>query len=242
MKANPSKFQLISFGNTNIGNLSVGGINIQAQSCIKYLGLHIDDKLSFKNHVNDVYTKASKQVNALMRLSNCLDKDTKLLLYNAFILANYEYCPSVWSLCNKTLLKKLCKIQCRALRFVTCNFNADYEDLLIQCNSRNVSSNFIIKIAIEMYKVAKNLLPTFVNELFPNYRNNYSLRRQNNFLLKSPNTTNYGKLSFVYTGVKVWNELPNAIKEAGSLEHFKVLIRNHALPDNIWFYVNRNAP
>ena len=241
MKANPSKFQLISFGNTNICNLNVGGIDIQTQSCIKYLGVHIDDKLSFTNHVNDVCAKASKQVNALMRLSHCLDKETKLLLYNSFILANYEYCPSVWSLCNKTLLKKLCKIQCRALRFVTRNFNADYEDLLTQCNSRNVSSNFIIKIAIEMYKVAKNLLPTFVNELFPKYRNNYSLRRHNNFLLKRPNTTNYGKLSFVYTGVKVWNELPNFIKEAGSLEDFKVLIYKHTFPDNVWFYVNRNV-
>jgi hypothetical protein len=238
LKANPSKFQLISFGNTDIGSVTVGDSVIEQQSCIKYLGVLIDKKLSFSDQVNNVCTKASRQVNALMRLSNLLDQNTKLLLYNAFISANYEYCSIIWSLCNKNLLKKLCKIQHRALRFVSNNYQAEYKDLLTDSNSSCITIMFIRKIAIEMYKVAHNLLPPFVGALFNFCNSNFTLRSQNNFILKAPNTTKYGKLSFIYVGVKIWNKLPKSLKEADSLSAFKVLIKNFNFQADIWSYVN----
>ena len=240
MKANPNKFQLISFGNTAMNHLTVGDITIYKQPYIKYLGILVDEKLSFANHVENVCIKASRQVNALMRLSNLLDYDTKLLLYNAFISANYEYCPVIWSLCNKTLLNKLSKIQCRALRFVSGNFQTDYQCLLSECNMRNINTTFIIKIAIEMFKAVNKLHPSFVNELFQSHNSGYALRGHNNLTLKSPNTTSHGKLSLVYVGAKIWNRLPNKIKEAENLSDFKQLVYNHDFPSNIWFYVNDN--
>jgi hypothetical protein len=236
MKANPSKFQLISFGNTNLNEVNIGNTVIQSQPCIKYLGVLIDNKLSFVDHVVHICSKASRQVNALLRLSNLLDQDTKLTLYKAFISSNYDYCPVVWSFCNRTLLNKLCKLQRRALRFVVNDYESEYDELLNKCNTIKVSSLFIVKIAIEMFKVAKNMSPPFVLDLFQYQSNGYSLRNSTAFLLKSPNTTRYGKLCFVFLGIKIWNELPPYAREICCPNAFKDFIYKYKVPSDIWFY------
>ena len=151
MKANPFKFQLISFGNSTLTDISVGNTVIQTSSCIKYLGVLVDNKLSFNDHVCHIKSKASKQVNALLRLSSNLDKDVKLILYRSFISAHFDYCPIVWSLCNKTTFNMLSSVQRRALCFVCGNYDASYSELLQECNAIDLSKQCIIKIAIAMY-------------------------------------------------------------------------------------------
>jgi hypothetical protein len=136
MKANPDKFQLISFGkNNNLSSICVNDIVINSQSTIKYLGVYVDRDLSFSPHVAYICKKSGQQASAMMRLCNMLDYDTKMMLYKAFISSNFDYCPLVWSFCSKTDFNKVLKIQCRALRFVSGNFVDDFEILLLSCNS-----------------------------------------------------------------------------------------------------------
>ena len=238
MKANPEKFQLVSFGNT-LTSIQARNVVISGQDVIKYLGIHVDNKLTFHDHIVKLCSKASKQVNALMRLSHLLDYDTKYLLYKSFICANFDYCPVIWSLCYKSDLSKVCKLQTRALRFVTCDFVSSSDDLLVKCNSQNVTSTCILKIAVEMFKIVKGISPDYLCKLFTPSQNSYSLRNQNPLQLKQPNSTRYGKLSFSFIGVKLWNHLPGYIKEAESLNDFKKLLNEWVPPENVWFYVNR---
>ena len=235
MKANPSKFQLISFGNSTLTDISVGNTVIQTSSCIKYLGVLVDNKLSFNDHVCHIKSKASKQVNALLRLSSNLDKDVKLILYRSFISAHFDYCPIVWSLCNKTTFNMLSSVQRRALRFVCGNYDASYSELLQECNAIDLSKQCIIKIAIAMYKIVNELSPSFVSSLFIK-NNSRNLRNDKTFTLQYPRTTKYGKLSFAYIGAKLWNEIPAVIKDS-SLHNFKKLIAQHTR-DGVWSYVN----
>jgi hypothetical protein len=238
MKANPTKFQLISFGSyaVNLSNISVADLELNAQSCIKYLGVYIDSKLSFCNHVEFLCRKASRQINALMRLSNIIDYDTKFTMYKSFITANFEYCPLIWSLCNKTEMNKICRLQGRALRFVTSNFTLRSHELLQECKIVRFSDTIVNRIAIEMYKIMNNLVPSFICELFER-QNNYSLRQGNSVALKLPRTTKYGKYSIVYVGAKIWNSLPSVFKEAVTLNDFKNFLSQWEQRD-VWFYLS----
>jgi len=47
----------------------------------KLLGIEIDCKLTFDLHVSQLCKKASRQINALMRLSNMLDHDVKMNIF-----------------------------------------------------------------------------------------------------------------------------------------------------------------
>ena len=74
MKANASKFQAICFSKHDIKlDIYIDGNSIKTEDTVKLLGVHLDSKLKFNEHVQSVCKKAAKQINALQRLSKFLD-------------------------------------------------------------------------------------------------------------------------------------------------------------------------
>ena len=72
MKANPSKFQAILFKcrkNEEVFDLNIGDELIKPVSLVKLLGVLIDDKLSFNEHVSKLCIKAARQTNALSQMN-----------------------------------------------------------------------------------------------------------------------------------------------------------------------------
>ena len=85
MKLNASKFQAMIMKpspSTDPIMVDINGCNVQTSDCVKLLGIHIDDKLPFQNHISVMCSRASRQINSMNRVSTFLSK-TKL--YNAFL-------------------------------------------------------------------------------------------------------------------------------------------------------------
>ena len=57
MKANPDKFQFLILGNTGSRTLKIGDITITSASSVTLLGINIDSKLKYKEHINDIVEK-----------------------------------------------------------------------------------------------------------------------------------------------------------------------------------------
>ena len=49
--------------------MKIGENNIKTSNCEKPLGIKIDDKLTFNEHLNDIIDKASRNINALSRVA-----------------------------------------------------------------------------------------------------------------------------------------------------------------------------
>ena len=115
LQANPSKFQfmLLSFSNIDKFNISlcIDDITLKPEPHVKILGVFLDDKLSFNQHVSISCTKAARQLNALARISRYLNISLRSLLYNRFVRSNFNYCPMVWNFCGQTNNNKFEKIQ-----------------------------------------------------------------------------------------------------------------------------------
>ena len=60
---------------------------------VKLLGVHIDDKLNFNEHINKICKSAGNQLNALIRLKSFLGLKEKEVVVNSFIYSNFNYCP-----------------------------------------------------------------------------------------------------------------------------------------------------
>ena len=121
MSANPSKFQAIKIGNKNKDFKSFpisDNFEIETTTEVSLLGIQIDDKLNFDKHVELICQKASRQLNALKRLTNYLEEKEKRILVNSFILSHFNYCPLVWLFCNKKSKNKIEKINERAPRII----------------------------------------------------------------------------------------------------------------------------
>lgn len=102
-------------------NFSAQGCIIPLSNTIKYLGVTIDKRLTFKPHLEDTTSKALRCGRALFPLLNRKSKlnvRNKLLLYNMCIRPILTYACQVWGSCAKTHKKKLQIIQNKNLKII----------------------------------------------------------------------------------------------------------------------------
>ena len=60
------------------------------------LGVHIDNNLSWKKHVNEISKKVSSGIGALKRIRPFISTDIAVKIYNSLIQPHFEYCSTVW--------------------------------------------------------------------------------------------------------------------------------------------------
>ena len=104
------------------------------------------------------------------------------------------------------------------------------EDLLKKDESVSIHHRNIHCLAIEMFKVKNGLAPTFMNDVFPerNLTNDVAggLRSQTDFYNSSnPKSVYNGVDSLRHLGPRIWNILPEKIKQCTSLDAFKCEVR-----------------
>ena len=143
MIANPNKFQVILLGkgrsdNANI-EVEIGYEKISSTLSVKLLGVHIDDKLTFNEHINKICKSDGNQLNALIRLKSFLGLKEKDVLVNSFTYSNFNYCPLVWMLSHKKSLDKIGSLHKRALRFLLNDYVSSYEQLLEKSGKCNMN-------------------------------------------------------------------------------------------------------
>ena len=121
LKANPEKFQtiLISSHGCDVDGLMINVENKTMSSTerMEVLGVKIDHKIYFTEHISDMCIKAGRQLKILQRLKKVLDYKSRMVIYKSFIMSNVIYCPIGWMFIGKKSLNRIENIQKRALRF-----------------------------------------------------------------------------------------------------------------------------
>ena len=215
MEANASKFQfmLISSQPTEKIEISIDeNVNITSEPVIKALGVYIDSKLNFSEHIKQSSIKAARQLNALSRISKFLNLKAKKLIFRSFIMSNFTYCPLVWHFCGKTNNAKIEKIQERALRIVYNDYTSDYNELMDKFGTTSMLHSRHVYILLEIFKSTKQTNPSYIQELLSKKETPYYFRDPSLLIQPKTNTTNFGLRTFSYIGTKLWNDLENHFK------------------------------
>ena len=71
--------------------ISFNGSIVPRKDCHKHLGISLDSKLSFKNHINEKINKANKLVGVLRYLSSYIPLNTLIQMYKSFIRPLFDY-------------------------------------------------------------------------------------------------------------------------------------------------------
>ena len=79
---------------------NVKNITIKNSDPIKLLGVIIDNKFDFTEHLNTVCKKANLMLHALNRITRFSSPEQHVLIINAYIKSLFNYCPLVWMFCN----------------------------------------------------------------------------------------------------------------------------------------------
>ena len=134
MKANADKCHLLVTRDTDV-TAKIGEFDVKNSREEKLLGVKIDSKLSFENHVSSLCKKASQKLHALARVVNFMDLAKRKSLMKAFITSQFDYCPLTWMFHSKQLNNRINKIQERALRLAYKDNKLTFDDLLKLDNS-----------------------------------------------------------------------------------------------------------
>ena len=77
----------------------------------------------------------------------------------------FNFCPVVWVFTSKSSLNKLEDIQRRALRFVLCDYDSYYENLLTAAYVSGIRINLLRSLAIEVFKCVNGLNHDYLNKM-----------------------------------------------------------------------------
>ena len=79
-------------------NINIGGQNIKIVESNKSLGVVIDEKLNWEEHIDNISKKASKDIGAIKLIKRYIPKENLNDVYNALIKPHFDYCSLVWKI------------------------------------------------------------------------------------------------------------------------------------------------
>ena len=92
LKANPDKSQLL-LTSKDQASIKIDNTSIKCSSSRKLLGVLIDNKITFNNHVSKLCKEASNKLHVLARISEYMAKEKLRTIMNTFFSSQFAYCP-----------------------------------------------------------------------------------------------------------------------------------------------------
>ena len=192
MKVNAYKYHLLVTRDTDL-TAKIGEFDVKNSRKEKLLGVQIDSKLSFENHVSSLCRKAIQKLHALVRVVNFMDLAKRRSLMKAFITSQFNCCLLFWMFHSRQLNNRINKIQERALRLVYKDNKLTFDDLLKLDNSVTIHQRNLQILATEIFKVKNSLAPEIMTEVFEIKEPHYNLRSDaSHFKRENVKSTHYG--------------------------------------------------
>ena len=196
---------------------------------IRYLGIEIDENLKWNSHIAQLSKSLSYKIFSLGKLRHILNKTLLNILYKSIIQPCFDYAISVWG--NKigsNALSKLFRLQKRAARYVTGNFdyvNYSGEQIVKEIKWTSIEQRRDYFLANLMYKCIHGLAPSRLCNNIEMVCERHDVRTRNyntlNVVPPKPNIECFKKC-FMYSAAQVWNKLPDSLKNAVSVNSFKL--------------------
>ena len=204
-------------------NIKVGGTLIHSTPSMKFLGVVINDCLTWKYHVNTLYCKMNSNRILLMNAKNLLPEPCLLQIYCAHVHSHVTYGISVWGkMCPKSLQNSLYRLQKECVQIINkrdCNKDVAFRCLkvirlpdLITLHQQKLS-----------YMVSHKLLPKPLLDIF----NKTGGKKSPHYPTRNKSVPNIQihqnvafNSSFLCKGTMTCNQLLFDIKQEKSLNSF----------------------
>ena len=170
LSLNVNKTNYMIFSNKNCVldvKIQISNIEITRVKVTKFLGVLIDEKLSWNEHIALVKSKISKSIFLLNRAKQVLNNRALHTLYNSIVLPYLSYCCEIWGNTYKSRLNCIVLLQKRAMRIVHGVHYRDHTNrLFYESRSLKFSDIVSLNVAIIMFKAHNVMLPQNLQALF----------------------------------------------------------------------------
>jgi hypothetical protein len=213
--------------------LTINGQLIERVKCCKYLGVFIDESLNWSEHIDFVYKKLIKFTSIFYKLRDLIPKQCLSTLYFSFVYPHLCYGVEVYANCTKSAINKLNVLNNKILRILfKVPFKTNVNDLYSSLNVLPIKLLHELHLLTFVHKCIYG--NTFLPEIFHDYFSvntnvhYHNTRQKNNLHFISVQST-IGLKCTAYKAIKLWNPLPDDIKNITTLSIFKSKVKTYLL-------------
>ena len=199
----------------------------------KFLGIWLNDNLSWESHIRQLSIKIKKNIILLRKSKNLLKNNAMLPLYYGHVHSHLKYGILIWgSLVNSSQFARLQKMQDLAVKLINSTMNVK----TIYSNHKIAKLKRILVLEQQKftYHLINNLLPANLSTLAKTDHKGTTLCKTHNYntRLKAepnlpPTKSHHYQNSFLHQSIKAFSTLPLEVKQKNTLSAFRKSIRHH---------------
>ena len=227
-----TRYIIFSYGLTlSVPPVRIGTATVKKCHSIKFLGVFVDAKLSFRDHVNYISSKISKTVGIIYKLSSFIDSSVLIALYKSLMCPYLVYAIEVWCSTYKSIPEKLFILQKKACRAIyKLPFNSHTTQYFADMRSLKLFDLFKFQMLVGMFKTLHMCQNNCIYLRLLTHNSCHDHITRNNHKLLLPRYRRcMSQNSFLFRAAKLWNDLPKSLHDVCSLNVFKRLMKDHYL-------------
>jgi hypothetical protein len=236
LKLNEDKTEFLVFSSPHFQkalhqlSLKVGNVTVYPVTSARNLGVVFDNILNMDTHVTAISRSAHFHLRNIGAIRQYLTLESTVQLVHAFITSRLDYCNSLLYGVSEKSLKKLKRIQNTAARIVTRTRKYDnITPILKSLHWLPVHLRIVFKILLLTFRIQNRCAPSYLSDLLQDYITERTLRSSSQHLLFVPKsrTVRYGDRAFSVVAPNIWNNLPEHIRGATTVNTFKSHLKTY---------------
>ena len=210
-------------------DLKLNNVTVEQVNSIKLLGVMLDSRLSFSNHINQIILKKGRVVGISRKCASFVARPLLCQIVQSLVLCHLEYCSVVLASAAKGELRKLQIAQNKAARLVLgCSTRSNINRMHDSLSWLTVENRLALNTTVMFKSVLISKTPHFLfNQIiFRSSVHNHSTRGSSKGQLEVPHPrTNALSRSFIYRAITLWNNLPHYLCCTESKQVFKMKLK-----------------
>ena len=214
--------------------IKIGKKSIKRVKFVKFLGLLLDEHLSWKYHLSELSKKLARTCGMLFKIRNLLTLDVLICLYNALFLSFLQYDLIVWGQTYASYIEPVFRLQKKAVRAISFQPRLSpslpiFKDLKLLKLSDIFELILLTFVFDSVNKTSPKCFHNFF--IFNSSVHQYCTRQasQGHLYLTQQNSLQYGLKSLRYLGAKLCNTIPTELRNAPSKISLKAKLKTQLL-------------
>ena len=232
LKLNDAKTEIIVFSSKSNSHfikeqnlaVTIGSSIIQPSLSVRNLGAYLDSTLSMETQVANTVKSGYYHLCRIAKIRCHLTQSACARAVIATVISRLDYHNGLLSGISERLLRRLQVLQNNAARLVTQTpRRAHITPVLFDLHWLPVRHRISYKLLLIIHKTLHSShSPSYLKDLLCNYAPSRTLRSQNCVLLTEQRTNKtIGERTFQYHAPKLWNSIPQSLRETTQIEKFK---------------------
>lgn len=230
LKFHPDKCHHMRIGNDSTTpnfHLYKEADGIRRETCLKLeeeekdLGIIVDNKLNFRQHIQTAVNKANRILGTIRRTYTYLNERSFCLLYKALVRPHLEYGASIWNPHKIQDINLLENVQRRATKLIPGMKDTAYEERMKKLKLPSLKYRRDRGDMIEVFKIVRGFYDKQGSAGLVKVHCNKRTRGNSYCMEKARSRLDIRKYSFSQRVVNDWNSLPEEIVQSPTLNTFE---------------------